>query len=165
MHKTIVSVVTNSHLDIIQAVSILDSLDAEKIVLTNYLEILNQQKELEAKRQEYYHQHLEILSKYEVDIYDRRQTVHRAINPKSKIGTYREIILKHDRPMHATEIAREAEKMGTVWRGNLLPAANVRNAMYMSDHFVNLGGNIWDVVYRDHPSLLEGVGQSDDSPN
>ena len=163
MHRKIISVVTNSHLDIEQAVSILDSLDSEKIVMKGYLEILHQQKELEEKRQEYYEQHMAILSKYEIDIYDRRQTVHRAINPKSKIGTYREIILRNDRPMHSTEIAQEAQKMGITWLGKNLPATNVRNAMNMSDHFVNLGGNIWDVVYRDHPSLTKGIGQPDAS--
>ena len=69
-----------------------------------------------------------------------------------KVDIYMVILEEHGKPMHVREITAEALRRGAVLRGGskASPEQKVRNSLYGSKKFVNVGDNTWQIA--DQPS-------------
>ena len=59
---------------------------------------------------------------------------------------YQQALLDHGRPMHVRELTEAALAHGVQLKGQGDPVEQVRNAVFASKRFENLGGNVWWVV-------------------
>jgi len=65
---------------------------------------------------------------------------------KTNVQVFEELLLEHGQPMHATDIAIQAETRGVVFQGSKPREIQARNALANSKRFVNQGGNMWWVA-------------------
>ena len=93
---------------------------------------------------------------HEQEILGSRSTRQSPSSPakvEKKIDTYRIIVEEHGLPMHAKEITREALQRGVdlLGDGKTTPEEKVRNSLFVSKKFVNVGGNTWWLVSKPIP--------------
>lgn len=67
----------------------------------------------------------------------------------TNVDAYEWIIRQAGHPMHVSEIAAEAQRIGVTWQGTAEPKTMVRNALLRAKgRFVNSGANHWNVISR-----------------
>ena len=74
---------------------------------------------------------------------------------KPNVQVFEEIVLDNGRPMHASDIAREAERRGVEFQGTNPKSRQVRNSLVGSKRFLNAGGNRWWVTSHRPPTASD----------
>ena len=73
------------------------------------------------------------------------------VQGKPNTQLYEEIILDHGRPMHMSDILKEAFNRGLVLQGDREPIVQMRGALANCKRLYNVGGNIWWITDRPVP--------------
>lgn len=73
------------------------------------------------------------------------------VRQKPNVEFFENVIISNGRPMHATDIAEEAQQQGAVFQGVTSISRQARNSMVNSKRFQNEGGNRWWVSDRPVP--------------
>lgn len=82
---------------------------------------------------------------------DSREPHEVRVRTKPNVEYFEEAIISYGKPMHATDIAREAQSNGAIFHGKVAIARQARNSLVNSKRFQNEGGNKWWVIDRPVP--------------